>query len=71
MVLEKLPLVEREAVEPTRVVDEAKELPRVRAFVAPAGWRETDAAFLGSGAFVGLGRVAASVVSIAFVITFE
>jgi hypothetical protein len=70
MVLEYLPLIEREAVEPIRDVEEANELPRLCALVAPAAGRETDADFFGSGALAALGRVAVSVISIPFVITF-
>lgn len=66
MVLEKLPFVEREVVEPTRVVDDANEFPRTRALVAPAVGRETDADFLGSGIFAGLERVAETMVSMPF-----
>lgn len=58
IVLEKEELVGREVVDPGReIADEAKELPRVWAFVAPLAGRD---GFFGSGAFVVFGRVAST-----------
>lgn len=58
-VLEKLVLLEREAVDPVcDKVDEEKELPRVCTLVVLGGGREEDTAFFGSMALVVFGRVA-------------
>lgn len=59
MVLEKEGLAGREVVDPGRdIVDEADELPRAWAFVAPGAGRELAAGFFGSGTFAVFGRVA-------------
>ena len=58
MVLEQVPLVDREAVEPVRDSVEAYELPRVCALGAPTTERVTGADLFASGALAVFGRVA-------------